>query len=233
MKIHHTPAPPHVQALRTENGWYLCQQLNELQDVCEFLHHRSHLRYDRDFYPPELELPFLIKDLPTEDRSIRMLQVVKFYEAHQVICFASEPPQKRNFPWRHQPKRPPEWVWKRPPFPFIDSSGYRNIAISHSGFHCAREQDRTEIDTYFKLLFRDTRLVYPDEYDSAPIPHLVKVTHVAAKEYVLVTIVQMPELNMLFNCWALHYGVQHLEQEKRKAVNGRMCHMIDSLITVT
>src|SRR5712675_2199045 len=135
------PDQVEMQKLRTPSGWYVCVQLDDLQNVCEWLYLDSSVRYDRDFLPSELRLPFLLKDVPTEDRSLRMLQVIEFEQAQQVVSY-DEALKPRGLRWRRRQDDLPDWIWDRRPWPHLDDSGFRQVCLGPTCFFCATKDDQ-------------------------------------------------------------------------------------------
>jgi hypothetical protein len=222
------PEEFNIRRLRTPSGWYLIVQLDDLQSVCEHFYLRTGIRYTRDFYPPELRLPFLLKDSPTEDNGLRMLQVIEFEQAHQVVSY-DKSLKPRGFRWRRSPEDLPDWIWDRPPWPHVDSSGYRQVCIGNA-FFCASQDDQPMIDEWFNLSYSEARLVYSTEHYDTPMPYLIKVSQVEETGYAIVTAVPTKDLIFLVNCWGHYLGARNIPSAEWEKYSSKICRFIDNLI---
>ncbi len=222
------PHESNIRKLRTPNGWYLIVQLDDLQCICEHLYQRADVRYARDFYPPELRLPFLLRDSPTEDSSLRMLQVIEFEQAHQVVSYDVDL-RPRWFRWRRRAEDLPDWVWDDPPWPHVDNSGYRQVCIGNA-FFCASKDDQPMIDAWFQVVYKKVRLVYPSEFHDTRMPYLIKVSRVDDSDYAIVTSVSTKDLIVLVNHWAHYLGVKRIPGYEWSNFSKRIGLFIDNLI---
>jgi hypothetical protein len=215
----------HIRELKTPNGWYLCVQLDDLQSVCEFLYVKSGKRYTRDFYPPELRLPFLIKDVPTEDSRLRMLQVIEFPQAQQVVAYdRSLRPGPLNFMRR---KETPTWLWDQPPWPHLDESGYRQVCLDNA-FYCASTDDQPMINRWFELSRDEYRPVYAPGFYATPMPYLIKVSRV--EDYAVVTAIPTDDLICLVKRWQYYFGMRKMLPTELAEFSRVICRLIDNLI---
>jgi hypothetical protein len=222
-----TPHEFNIRRLRTPNGWYLILQLDDLQSVCEHLYHRSDVRYTRDFYPPEVRLPFLLKDSPTEDATLRMLQVIEFEQAQQVVSYDPDL-EPKGIIFRKSPDNLPGWIWSSRPWPHVDSDGYRQVCLGNA-FFCASKEDKPMLDAWFKLSRARLRLVYPSEYENTRMPFLIKVSRVN-EEYAIVTSVTTEDLIVLVRNWPSYLGAKQIPYDEWPKFSERSCRFIDNLI---
>jgi hypothetical protein len=220
-----------VTKLRTENGWYVCTQLNDLQGVCESLYKRSEIRYNRDFYTKGLRLPFLIKDTATEDRSFRILQVVRFEDAHQVVCFdpSTRPCGLKRFFGRRSSSKLPGWIWSHPPYPYIGEDGYRRVCLDPA-FHYANEQDKPLLAEWFDLVYSRYRMVFPEGYENLKSPHLITVSRIPDHDYAVATPITTVNLLPLVRQWPYYLGMCNLSYAEQRDCSLRAALFIDNLI---
>lgn len=223
------PDQVEMQELRTPSGWYLCLQLDDLLKVCEWFYLDSSVRYNRDFLPSELKLPFLLKDSPTEDRSVRILQTIRFEQAQQVVSYDPSLKPKGWFRWKKRPGDLPDWIWERPPWPHLDETGYRHVCLGNA-FFCATKDDQPFIDQWIALVYKDCELSYAPEYHETAMPFLVKVTVSENGSSATVNAVPTADLMVLVRHWAHYLGARSLPWGEWKEFSHKICLFIDNLL---
>jgi hypothetical protein len=216
-----------IRRLRTPNGWYTILQLDDLQSVCEHLYQRSDVRYARDFFPPQVRLPFMLKDSPTEDAAVRMLQVITFEQAQQVVSYDPDF-EPKGLISRKTPEDLPSWIWSSKPWPHIDSDGYRQVCLGNA-FFCASEDDKPTLEKWFSLRRSRSRLVYPLEYENTRMPFLIKISRVN-DDYSIVTTITTEDLIVLVRNWSSYLGARQIPHGEWPKFSERICRFIDNLI---
>lgn len=223
------PDQVEMQKLRTPNGWYLCLQLGDLQKVCEWLYLESSVRYTRDFLPSELRLPFLLKDSPTEDRSLRMLQVIEFEQAQQVVSY-DETLRPKGFRWKRRPDDLPDWIWDRPPWPHLDDSGFRQVCLGATCFFCATKDDQPFIDEWLKLELYNGKRKFAEGYHETAMPYLIKITRAANGNSATLSAIPTADLMVLVRHWGHYLGARNIPWQEWKTFRQKICVFIDNLV---
>lgn len=202
------PDQVEMEELKTPNGWFLCVQLDDLQKVCEWLYLNSRVRYRQDLFPLEPRLPFLVKDNPTEDRQMRVLHVVEFEQAQQVVSY-NDALRPKGFRWKRRPDELPDWIWHNRPWPHVDESGFRQVCLNNA-FFCAFKEDQPFIDSWMKLIARDRTIRFAEGYHETPMPFLITVTVSRTSPEATLTAVPCEDLLVLVRRWGFYLGARNM-----------------------